>query len=229
MGWGGERAPAPLHFPVRNLLADCEMRWEPPTDRLGWEQAALGPCSQVPVPCPWAFPGYSPGGCGKPTRGPRGARETAEGAAAGKSQGKGWRRPVVGSSAFPHEEPSVLTPQESELSKKRKKCQSLEQEARKKQRRCEELVSSGGPPRGPLPRPPGQPGGGLPLRSAFILLALRSTLPLCCGRAPFLADAGTRRGRKALTGRAGSSVWGGEECGCQASFPELLWSLRNCS
>ncbi|XP_048644275.1 peripheral-type benzodiazepine receptor-associated protein 1 isoform X11 [Marmota marmota marmota] len=33
----------------------------------------------------------------------------------------------------------VLTPQESELSKKRKKCESLEQEARKKQRRCEEL------------------------------------------------------------------------------------------
>lgn len=62
----------------------------------------------------------------------------------------------MGRSAFPHEEPLVLTPQESELSKKRKKCESLEQEARKKQRRCEELVSSQGPPQV-------QPGGGLPL------------------------------------------------------------------
>lgn len=129
----------------------------------------MGPCSQVPVPCPWAFPGYSPGGCGKPTRGPRGARETAEGAAAGKSQGKGWRRPVVGSSAFPHEEPSVLTPQESELSKKRKKCQSLELEARKKQRRCEELVSFGGPPRASSPSP----------RPARWRLPLRRFYPSC--------------------------------------------------
>lgn len=52
----------------------------------------------------------------------------------------------MGRSAFPHEEPLLLTPQESELSKKRKKCESLEQEARKKQRRCEELVSSKGFP-----------------------------------------------------------------------------------
>lgn len=44
----------------------------------------------------------------------------------------------------------MLTPQESELSKKRKKCESLELEARKKQRRCEELVSSGGARRGLL-------------------------------------------------------------------------------
>lgn len=154
-GWDGLGREHPPPLLDRDLLADCEMRWEPPTDRLGWEQAALRPCSQVPVPCPWAFPGYSPRGCGKPTPGPSGARETAEGAAAGKSQGKGWRRPAVGSSAFPPEEPWVLTPQESELSKKRKKCQSLEQEARKKQRRCEELVSSGGPPEAssPTPRP----------------------------------------------------------------------------
>lgn len=48
----------------------------------------------------------------------------------------------MGRCTFPHEEPLVLTQQESELSKKRKKCESLEQEARKKQRRCEELVSS---------------------------------------------------------------------------------------
>ncbi|XP_063484815.1 uncharacterized protein [Symphalangus syndactylus] len=46
-------------------------------------QAALGPCSQVPAPCPWAFPGHAPGGCGQPTRDSRGARERAEGAAAG--------------------------------------------------------------------------------------------------------------------------------------------------
>lgn len=39
---------------------------------------------------------------------------------------------------------SFLILQESELSKKRKKCESLEQEARKKQRRCEELVSTVG-------------------------------------------------------------------------------------
>ncbi|XP_022408312.1 peripheral-type benzodiazepine receptor-associated protein 1 isoform X1 [Delphinapterus leucas] len=38
-----------------------------------------------------------------------------------------------------HMRSSILTSQESELSKKRKKCESLEQEARKKQRRCEEL------------------------------------------------------------------------------------------
>lgn len=54
----------------------------------------------------------------------------------------------MGRYALPHSDPSVLTPQESELSRKRKKCESLEQEARKKQRRCEELVSSGGPRRG---------------------------------------------------------------------------------
>lgn len=161
----------------------------------------MGPCSQVPVPCPWAFPGYSPGGCGSPTRGPRGARETAEGAAAGKSQGKGWRRPVVGSSAFPHEEPSVLTPQESELSKKRKKCQSLELEARKKQRRCEELVSSEGLPEAssPSPRPA---RWRLPLRSAFILLALRSTLSLCwAGLLPWLMQAPGGGGRPGLGGQ----------------------------
>lgn len=60
----------------------------------------------------------------------------------------------MGSCVFLHEEPSVLTPQESELSKKRKKCESLEQEARKKQRRCEELVSSGVSPRSQLPPTP---------------------------------------------------------------------------
>ena len=164
-------------------------------------QAALRPCSWVPAsPLPPAFAGQAPRGCGKPTHGPRGARETAEGAAAGKSQVKGWRRPVVGRSAFSHEEPLVPTPQESELSKKRKKCESLEQEARKKQRRCEELVSSRGPPRG-------QPGGGLPLSSAFTLLVLRGS--------PVLFGAGSRWGRKTLSGRAGSSVWGEEGCRCQ--------------
>lgn len=84
MGGGGKTAPPP--FLGRDLFADYEMGWEPPTDRLGWGQAVLEPCSQVPAPCLWAFPGHTPGRCGKPTRGPRGARETAEGAAAGKSQ-----------------------------------------------------------------------------------------------------------------------------------------------
>ena len=154
-------------------------------------------------PLPWAFPGYSPGGCGKPTCSPRGARETAEGAAAGKSQVKGWRTPVVGSPAFPHEEPSGLTPQESELSKKRKKCESLEQEARKKQRRCEELVSSGGPPRSQLPCPPGQQGDGLPLSSAFTPLALKNTLPLLCSGAvlSWQMQAPGGGGRSCLGGR----------------------------
>lgn len=44
------------------------------------------------------------------------------------------------------------TLQESELCKKRKKCESLEQEARKKHKRCEELVSCPRP-RAPIPRP----------------------------------------------------------------------------
>lgn len=149
-------------------------------DRLGWGQTALEPCSQVPAPCSWAFPGHAPEGCGNPTCGPRRARETAQGAAAGKSQVKGWKRPIMGSSAFSHEEPSVLIPQESELSKKRKKCESLEQEARKKQRRCEELVSSGAPPRGLHPSPPCQVVGFL--SALLIHPALKNPLfLLCCG------------------------------------------------
>lgn len=120
----------------------------------------------------------------------------------------------MGRSAFPHEEPLVLTPQESELSKKRKKCESLEQEARKKQRRCEELVSSQGPPGV-------QPGGGLPLTSAFAPPVLRGSSAL--------PGTGSRWGRKALSGRARSSVWGEEVCGRRAPSPKLPRSLRNCS
>lgn len=87
VGGRGQTAPSP--FLAKDLFADCKMGWESPTDRLGWEQAAPGPCSQMPAPCSWAFPGLAPGGCGKPTRDPRGARETTEGAAAGKPQAKG--------------------------------------------------------------------------------------------------------------------------------------------
>lgn len=118
----------------------------------------------------------------------------------------------MGRSAFTHEEPLVLTPQESELSKKRKKCESLEQEARKKQRRCEELVSSQGPPQV-------QPGGGLPLP---FHLSCPSGLSCPAWRRLLV-------GGKALSGRARSSVWGEEACGCWAPSPELPWSLRNCS
>lgn len=63
-----------------------------------------------------------------------------------------------------HMRSSILTSQESELSKKRKKCESLEQEARKKQRRCEELVSAqpGGPPGPAPPFPPASQVVGSP-------------------------------------------------------------------
>ena len=65
-------------------------------DRLGWGQAALRPCPQVPAHCPWPFPGLTPGGCGKPGCGPRGARETAEGAATGKTQVKELEETLYG-------------------------------------------------------------------------------------------------------------------------------------
>lgn len=74
-------------------------------------------------------------------------------------------------SVFLHEGPSILTLQESELSKKRKKCESLEQEARKKQRRCEELVSSQGLLEASSSLPPASQVVGS-LGSAFIPLSL---------------------------------------------------------
>lgn len=184
----GSRPPPSL--PSWAGMALLTVRWGgslPQTGRAGG-QAAPGALFSGASPHPWAFPGHGPGGCGEPTRGPRGARETAESAAAGKSQVKGWRRPAVGRCAFPHEEPLVLTPQESELSKKRKKCESLEQEARKKQRRCEELVSSPGSPQG-------QPGGGLPLSSALTPPILRGS--------PALPGTGSRWGEEGL-------VWEGQ-------------------
>lgn len=124
----------------------------------------------------------------------------------------------MSSPAFPHEEPSVLTPQESELSKKRKKCESLEQEARKKQRRCEELVSSGGPPRSQLPVP--QASWGVGSLSAFTPFAVKNTFPPVLRGSPFLADAGSRWGRRVLSvvGR----VLRVEDGPCQAPSPELL-------
>lgn len=109
-----------------------------------------------------------------------------------------------------HMRSSILTSQESELSKKRKKCESLEQEARKKQRRCEELVSAqpGGPPGGASSAlPSGQPGGGLPSAPLPSLLPRECAFPPHLRGSPFLADAGSR------LGRAVSSVWGEEEGG----------------
>lgn len=83
----------------------------------------------------------------------------------------------------------ILTPKESELSKKRKKCESLEQEARKKQRRCEELVSSGGLPRNLVL---------LPWGSWRVSPPVRASLLKCQA---FPAAAGFRQGEE------GSSVW----------------------
>ena len=80
---------------------------------------------------------------------------------------------------------SFLIPQESELSKKRKKCESLEQEARKKQRRCEELVSSVGPWKAGSLGPSGPPGGGLPQNASSFSSAPTAHFPSCLVGLPF--------------------------------------------
>ena len=111
-----------------------------------------------------------------------------------------------------HMRSSILTSQESELSKKRKKCESLEQEARKKQRRCEELVSAqpGGPPGGPAPPfPQASQVVGSP-QLCFLPSCPESAFPPVLRGSSFLADAGSRSG---VGGRAVSSVWGEEKGG----------------
>lgn len=102
-------------------------------------------------------------------------------------------------SALPHEDPSVLTPQESELSRKRKKCESLEQEARKKQRRCEELVSSGGSPRGQHPTFPRPARQWVPSHLCFHPSCPQEhTFSPVLRGSPFLADAGFQVGEEGL-------------------------------
>ena len=86
--WRGGGRQHPFSFLSRDLFADCEVGWEPPSDRRGGGQAALRPCPQVPAHCLWPFSGHTSGGCGKPSCGPRGARETAAGAATGKTRVK---------------------------------------------------------------------------------------------------------------------------------------------
>lgn len=120
----------------------------------------------------------------------------------------------MGSSAFPHEELSVLTPQESELSKKRKKCQSLELEARKKQRRCEELVSSEGLPEASSPVPQASQVVAPSPLCFYPSCPEEHTFPVRAGLLPWLMQA-SRSGRKAWTGRAGPLCGEGRNVGAR--------------
>lgn len=80
---------------------------------------------------------------------------------------------------------SFLILQESELSKKRKKCESLEQEARKKQRRCEELVSTVGSQKASSSGLSGPSGGGLPQSANSFSPGPKACFPFCSVGLPF--------------------------------------------